>query len=71
MSQHDHFRFRPNASSGKAVVVYRLTKLHKASFAVSLLTLAGTLFAIWFTRRKQRRKQAEASGSASAATSAG
>ena len=55
LSEQDHFRFRPNASSGKAVVVYRLTKLHKASFAVSLLTLAGTVLFLLYTRRKNRK----------------
>ena len=53
LSEQDHFRFRPNAASGKAIVAYRLTKLHKAAFAVSLLTLAGTVLFVVFSRRKQ------------------
>ncbi len=53
LSEQDHFRFRPNAASGKAIVAYRLTKLHKASFAVSLLSPAGTFLFVVFFRRKQ------------------
>ena len=39
ISDQKHFLFRPNASSGVAVVTYHLTPMHKASFAVSALTL--------------------------------
>ncbi len=56
LSEQDHFRFRPNASSGKALVVYRLTKLHKASFVVSLLSFAGVLSAVLFRWKRCRKK---------------
>lgn len=57
LSEQDHFRFRPNASSGKALVVYRITTLHKMSFAVSILAFAGVVCAV-LIRRKRNRKQA-------------
>ncbi len=63
VSEQDHFRFRPNSSEGKAVVVYRLTKLHKASFAVSLLTLIGIASAVLISKRihgKETREPATA-----------
>ena len=43
ISEQEHFRFRPNASSGTAAVVYRPTMLHKTAFFVSILSLAGVL----------------------------
>ena len=58
LSEQEHFRFRPNASSGKAVVVYRPTNLHKLSFVVSFLVLAGLVLNALFSYRKQSRKRA-------------
>jgi len=66
LSEQDHFRFRPNAASGKALVFYRLTKLHKVSFAVSLLTLVGIVLAELILRRKRGSKRASEPAPASA-----
>lgn len=52
VSEQEHFRFRPNASSGTATVVYRLTTLHKTAFFISALTLAGLLVFLLFRKRK-------------------
>ena len=54
VSEQDHFRFRPNASSGTARVVYRLTPLHKTAFCISVLTLAGLIVFVLFRKKKQR-----------------
>lgn len=59
VSEQDHFRFRPNAAAGKAVVVYRLTRLHKASFAVSFLSLLGAVLAALISRRKSLKRIAD------------
>ena len=53
ISEQEHFRFRPNASSGKAVVVYRPTMLHLISLAVSLLALAGLILHASLSHRKR------------------
>lgn len=56
VSDQEHFLFRPNASSGTAVVTYHLTKLHRISFAVSSVTLLG-IIAVWgLSLRKKRRE---------------
>ena len=41
------------ASSGTATVVYRMTKLHKAAFCISALTLAGLLAFQLIGKRKK------------------
>ena len=53
VSEQDHFRFRPNASSGTATVVYRPTTLHKTAFGISVFALAGVLTVLLFRKRKK------------------
>ena len=52
VSERGHFRFRPNASAGTALVVYRLTALHKTAMLVSFLTLTGILISVLISKRK-------------------
>lgn len=52
LSERGHFRFRPNASSGTAIVYYSPTMLHRCGFCVSLLTLAGIGIG-WLVKRKK------------------
>jgi len=57
ISRQEHFRFRPNASSGKAVVVYRPTTPQLISLAVSFLALAGLVLMASLSRWKPCGKQ--------------
>ena len=57
LSEQEHFRFRPNASSGKVVVVYRPTNLHKLSFVISFLAATGLVLYVAFPYWKQFRKR--------------
>ena len=55
----EHFLFRPNASEGVAVVIYRMTTLHLVAFFVSSLALDFIiLLACLRWRRSKRAKEA-------------
>lgn len=55
ISEQEHFRFRPNASSGTARVFYRPTTLHKTAFCISFLALAGVLITLLTNKKRSRR----------------
>ena len=52
VSEQEHFRFRPNSSDGTAVVAYHPTTLHKVSFCISTLVLAGIIVSPLLRMRK-------------------
>jgi len=63
ISNQEHFLFRPNATSGTALVVYRITKLHRISLIVSLIAFVGVVLMFLVSYRKRYRKNALASSS--------
>ena len=65
VSNQEHFMFRPNASSGTAVVTYHITPPHKAACALSAVTLLGIIaFGIVSFRKKRRTAGPESSAAA-------
>jgi len=52
VSEQSHFLFRPNASSGTATVVYRMTPIHKTAFAISFLAFVAMIISLLIKRKK-------------------
>ena len=57
ISDQAHFRFRPNAPNGTAVVVYRLTTIHKTAFLITFFSLTGVLVFLHLSRKSSLPEQ--------------